>query len=103
MVESNADHTTKHRVQKRLVRLDSIAKHSRHCEGVQVLVFESYVWWMNKPVINATINGSSGVQEFDVPKAYRLALSTWADWIRFNIDSETQRVFFMSMSPTHLW
>lgn len=40
---------------KRLVNLDSIANHGKHWEGVDILVFESYVWWMHKPQINATL------------------------------------------------
>ncbi|KAK9152979.1 hypothetical protein Sjap_000459 [Stephania japonica] len=54
VVESNSDHALKHTVYKRLVNLDTVAKHSKHWKGVDVLVFESYVWWMYKPVINAT-------------------------------------------------
>ncbi|MCL7042851.1 hypothetical protein MKW94_026512, partial [Papaver nudicaule] len=54
IVESNSDHAVKHTVQKRLVNLKSVAKHSQHWEGVDFLVFESYVWWMYKPIINAT-------------------------------------------------
>ncbi|XP_010277749.1 PREDICTED: protein trichome birefringence-like 31 [Nelumbo nucifera] len=103
IVESNSDHATNHTVQRRLVKLDSIAKHSRHWEGVHVLVFESYVWWMYKPVINATNGSLNDVTEYNVTTAYRLALETWANWIESKVDPHTQRVFFMSLSPTHLW
>ncbi|KAF2286101.1 hypothetical protein GH714_010362 [Hevea brasiliensis] len=54
IVESISDHATNHTVLKRLVNLDSITKHGKSWEGVDVLVFESYVWWMYKPLINAT-------------------------------------------------
>lgn len=54
MVESISDHATNHTVMKRLVKLDSVEKHSKLWEGVDILVFESYVWWMHKPFINAT-------------------------------------------------
>ncbi|KAF8411031.1 hypothetical protein HHK36_003570 [Tetracentron sinense] len=103
IVESNSDHATKHTVQKRLVKLDSIAKHGQHWEGVDVLVFESYVWWMYKPLINATRGSPYNVQEYNVTTAYRLGLNTWAKWIESNINPQTQKVFFMSLSPTHLW
>ncbi|KAJ0989356.1 hypothetical protein J5N97_007712 [Dioscorea zingiberensis] len=102
LVESNADHATKHRVQKRQVKLDSIYKHSKNWEGVDVLVFESYVWWMNKPLINATI-GSLGIKEYNVPDAYRQALQTLGRWLDSTINPLTQKVFFMSLSPTHIW
>lgn len=54
IVESNSDHATKHTVKRRLVHLDSLAKHSTQWAGVDVLVFESYVWWMYKPTVNVT-------------------------------------------------
>ncbi|PQP98212.1 protein trichome birefringence-like 31 [Prunus yedoensis var. nudiflora] len=102
IVESISDHATKHTVLKRLVKLDSIAKHGKHWEGVDILVFESYVWWMHKPTINVTY-GSPDVQEYNVTTAYRLALQTWAEWLESSINPVRQKVFFMSMSPTHLW
>lgn len=43
------------------------------------------------------------VREYNVTTAYRLALETWANWINSKINPHTQTVFFMSMSPTHLW
>ncbi|KAI3857365.1 hypothetical protein MKW92_000659 [Papaver armeniacum] len=103
IVESNSDHAVKHTVQKRLVHLNSVAKHSQHWEGVDFLVFESYVWWMYKPIINATNGPPENVKEYNVTTAYRLALKTWANWIESKIDPRSQKVFFMSSSPTHLW
>lgn len=43
------------------------------------------------------------VQEYNVTTAYKLALKTWANWLESNIQPLNQYVFFMSMSPTHLW
>ncbi|KAK4850866.1 hypothetical protein QYF36_010465 [Acer negundo] len=103
IVESISDHATKHTVLKRLVNLDSIAKHGKSWEGVDVLVFESYVWWMYKPMINATYGDPDNIEEYNVTAAYKLALETWANWLESNINPLTQQVFFMSMSPTHLW
>ncbi|KAI5605172.1 hypothetical protein BDE02_01G334000 [Populus trichocarpa] len=103
IVESISDHATNHTVLKRLVNLDSIAKHGKSWEGVDVLVFESYVWWMYKPLINATHGSTDDIQEYNVTTAYKLALETWAKWLESNINSIKQKVFFMSMSPTHLW
>ncbi|PIA27306.1 hypothetical protein AQUCO_08100034v1 [Aquilegia coerulea] len=103
IVESNSDHAVKHTVHKRLVKLDSIEKHSQHWKGVDVLVFESYVWWMYSPLINATNGTPYIVEEYKVTTAYELALRTWANWIDTNINPQTQKVFFTSSSPTHLW
>ncbi|PNY06480.1 hypothetical protein L195_g002946 [Trifolium pratense] len=103
IVESISDHATNHTVHKRMVMLDSIAKHGKHWQGVDILVFESYVWWMHNPFINATYGSPDKVREYNVTTAYRLALKTWANWLESNIQPLTQNVFFMSMSPTHLW
>ncbi|KAA8523980.1 hypothetical protein F0562_010589 [Nyssa sinensis] len=103
LVESISDHATNHTVMKRLVKLDSVAKHSKEWEGADILVFESYVWWRHDPLINATYGYPYNVQEYNVTTAYRLALETWANWIDNRINPNNQKVFFMSMSPTHLW
>ncbi|CDP05987.1 unnamed protein product [Coffea canephora] len=103
IVESISDHATNHTVLKRMVRLDSIAKHSKEWEGVDILVFESYVWWMYKPLINATYGSPDDVREYNVTTAYKLAMETWANWIETGINPRNQKIFFMTMSPTHLW
>ncbi|KAK6946649.1 PC-Esterase [Dillenia turbinata] len=103
IVESISDHATKHTVLKRMVRLDSAAKHGRQWKEADILVFESYVWWMYKPLINATYGSPDRIKEYNVTTAYRLALQTWANWLESNINPLTQKVFFLSMSPTHLW
>lgn len=46
---------------------------------------------------------TSKVQEYNVTTAYRIALETWAKWLETKINPVKQRVFFTSMSPTHLW
>ncbi|GFY97627.1 trichome birefringence-like protein [Actinidia rufa] len=103
IVDSNSDNATNHTVLKRLVKLDSIAKHGKQWEGVDIFVFESYIWWMYKPLINATFGSPHNVQEYKVATAYRLALETWANWIETRVNPHNQKVYFMSMSPTHLW
>ncbi|KAG4149610.1 hypothetical protein ERO13_D05G344400v2 [Gossypium hirsutum] len=103
IVESISDHATNHTVLKRLVNLDSISKHGKSWEGVDVLVFESYVWWMYRPQINATYGSMEDVQEYNVTTAYRIAMETWGNWLESTINPHLQKVFFISMSPTHLW
>ncbi|XP_031117728.1 protein trichome birefringence-like 31 [Ipomoea triloba] len=103
IIESISDHATNHTVLKRMVKLDSIEKHSKQWEGADILLFESYVWWMYKPFINATYGSPDNVREYNVTTAYRLALETWANWIESAINPRRQKVFFVTMSPTHLW
>ncbi|CAN0921702.1 Protein trichome birefringence-like 31 [Linum grandiflorum] len=103
IVESISDHATNHTVHKRLVNLDAISKHGSTWKAADVLIFESYVWWMHNPFINATYGSTEYVQEYEVAVAYKLAMETWANWVKTHINPLKQSVFFMSMSPTHLW
>jgi hypothetical protein len=32
-----------------------------------------------------------------------LAMGAWADWVSSKVDPLKKRVFFVTMSPTHLW
>ncbi|KAI4986020.1 hypothetical protein ZWY2020_018650 [Hordeum vulgare] len=38
----------------------------------------------------------------DGVRAFELALTTWADWLEFHVDRARTRLFFVTMSPTHL-
>lgn len=53
LVESNSDVPVLPEAAKRIVRIDSIAKHAQHWVGADVLVFGTYVWWMNGPTIKS--------------------------------------------------
>uniref|UniRef100_A0A803MK77 Trichome birefringence-like C-terminal domain-containing protein n=1 Tax=Chenopodium quinoa TaxID=63459 RepID=A0A803MK77_CHEQI len=47
-------------------------------------------------------NGEEGYEELDAPVAYRIGLKTWANWVDSTIDPNKTRVFFTTMSPTHM-
>jgi len=36
-------------------------------------------------------------------EGFELALKPWADWLELHVDSLNTKVFFMSLSPTHVW
>lgn len=42
-------------------------------------------------------------EELDGLGAMELAMGAWADWVASKVDPLKKRVFFVSMSPTHLW
>ena len=46
LLESNSDDAVIHRVSDRVVRKGSINKHGRHWKGVDIMVFNTYLWWM---------------------------------------------------------
>ncbi|KAI4967491.1 hypothetical protein ZWY2020_025833 [Hordeum vulgare] len=112
LVESNSDHPVHHRVADRTVRAASIVKHARHWTNADVLVFNSYLWW-RRPSIKvrwgsfetpaAKEDEHYGVTKaVDGVRAFELALTTWADWLEFHVDRARTRLFFVTMSPTHL-
>ncbi|KAK3445028.1 hypothetical protein EUGRSUZ_A00530 [Eucalyptus grandis] len=106
LVESNTDQHIISDPNKRILRIDSISKHAKIWKGVDLLVFNSYIWWMSGPHINSLwgsfANGEEGYEGLDRMTAYRLALKTWANWIDSAIDPNRTRLFFTTLSPTHI-
>lgn len=47
LVESNSDTHIIGDPKQRILRVDSVAKHAKHWIGVDVLAFNTYVWWMS--------------------------------------------------------
>ncbi|KAE8684781.1 CAX-interacting protein 2 [Hibiscus syriacus] len=95
-------------LRKRIVEVDSVAKHSKHWEGADILAFNTYVWWMNglrlkhcKNRWGSFANGEEGYSELDTPVPYQIGLKTWANWIDSTINPNKTRVFFTTISPIH--
>ncbi|KAK6943198.1 Trichome birefringence-like, N-terminal domain [Dillenia turbinata] len=83
LVESNSDDPWKH---------------------ADILVFNSYLWWRQGPVKLLWSSEQNGVcEELDGLGAMELAMEAWAKWVASNVDPLRKRVFFVTMSPTHLW
>ncbi|KAG1338067.1 putative protein trichome birefringence-like 33 [Cocos nucifera] len=105
LVESNSDDAVIHRVTDRIVRAKSINKHARHWKGVDILVFNTYLWWMTgmkMKMLQGSFEGDmKDIVEMETEDAYRLALKRVVKWVDKNMDTHKSRVFFTSMSPTH--
>ncbi|KAL0303909.1 UNVERIFIED_CONTAM: protein trichome birefringence-like 33 [Sesamum radiatum] len=104
LLESNSDAVV-HRVSDRIVRKGSIDKHGEHWKGVDVIVFNTYLWWMTGFEFKI-LRGSFDDDEKDIvllptEEAYSMAIESMLRWVKKNMNSEKTRVFFMSMSPTH--
>ncbi|KAK9159106.1 hypothetical protein Scep_005680 [Stephania cephalantha] len=106
LVESNSDFPIIDDIKKRILRVDRVAKHAKHWVDVDILVFNTYIWWLNgykiKTLWGSFPNEEEGYEELDAPSAYRVALRTWANWVDTTIDPNKTRVFFTTMSPTHM-
>nr|GMD57663.1 protein trichome birefringence-like 33 [Ipomoea batatas]GMD59126.1 protein trichome birefringence-like 33 [Ipomoea batatas] len=105
LLESNSDDAVVHRIQDRVVRKGSINKHGKHWKDVDIMVFNTYLWWMTGQEFKI-LEGSfeDKVKKIiDVPSddAYRMALESMLKWVEENMDPTKTRVFFTSISPTH--
>nr|XP_023913106.1 protein ESKIMO 1-like isoform X2 [Quercus suber] len=106
LVESNSDSPRMHSTSERIIMPESISKHGVHWEGVDYLIFNTYIWWMKSSKMKV-LRGSfdEATIEFDEIQrhiAYERVLRTWAKWVEKNVDPKSTFVFFRSMSPTHI-
>ncbi|KAG1371560.1 Protein ESKIMO 1 [Cocos nucifera] len=106
LVESNSDDPNTHSIQNRIIMPGSINKHGKNWKGVDYLIFNTYIWWLNtlnmKVLKGSFDEGATEYDEIDRPKAYTRVLKTWAKWVEKNVDPQRTMVFFMSMSPNHI-
>ncbi|XP_010554669.1 PREDICTED: protein ESKIMO 1-like [Tarenaya hassleriana] len=106
LVESNSDDPNMHSILNRIIMPESIQKHGVNWRGVDFLVFNTYIWWMNtfsmKVLRGSFDNGDTEYEEIERPTAYGRVLKTWGDWVDQNIDPNHTTVFFSSMSPLHI-
>ncbi|KAL2955354.1 hypothetical protein AAZX31_18G023600 [Glycine max] len=93
------------RVTDRIVRKGSINTHGRHWKGADIVVFNTYLWWITGSKMKILLGSfNDKVKEIiDMPTedAYRMAMKSMLRWVRLNMDSNKTRVFFTSMSPSH--
>ncbi|KAL5742459.1 hypothetical protein ACOSP7_029191 [Xanthoceras sorbifolium] len=104
LVESNSDDPVNHRLDERIIRPDSVLKHASKWEHADILVFNTYLWWRQGPVkLLWSTEDNGACEELDGLGGMELAMSAWADWVASKVNPRNKRVFFVTMSPTHLW
>ncbi|KAJ1692064.1 hypothetical protein LUZ63_008762 [Rhynchospora breviuscula] len=105
LLESNSDDAIVHRISDRMVRRDSINTHGDHWKGRDIVVFNTYLWWMTglkmKILQGSYKDDEMQVVEVSTEDAYSLAINSMLSWVKQNMDLTRTRVFFTSMSPTH--
>ncbi|XP_056170831.1 protein trichome birefringence-like 34 [Syzygium oleosum] len=94
LVESNSDHPYNHRLPERIVQVQAIEKHARVWSDADILVFNSYLWWLTPEmkVLWGSFGSPDGIYKMvQGPRAYEMALNTWSDWLQVHINkSKTQ-------------
>ncbi|XP_072996692.1 protein trichome birefringence-like 34 [Typha latifolia] len=108
LVESNCDHPINHRVSSRIMRANSIEAHAKNWRNADILVFNSYLWWKKprmkmKVMYNSFDEQHGSYQEVEMVQAFELALKTWSDWLQLNKESTGTQLYYVSLSPTHVW
>uniref|UniRef100_A0A7N0TGZ3 Trichome birefringence-like N-terminal domain-containing protein n=1 Tax=Kalanchoe fedtschenkoi TaxID=63787 RepID=A0A7N0TGZ3_KALFE len=105
LLESNSDNAVIHRVPDRIVRKGSINKHGKHWKGADLIVFNTYLWWMtgsNMKILRGSFEDEDkDIVELSAEDAYRMALKSMLKWVKRNMPRNRTRVFFTSMSPSH--
>lgn len=105
LLESNSDDAVIHRVSDRVVRKGSINKHGRNWKGVDIMVFNTYLWWMTglkfKILQGSFDDEVQDIAEVSTEDAYRMGMKSMLRWVKKNMEPKKTRVFFTSMSPSH--
>ncbi|KAI4372905.1 hypothetical protein MLD38_011086 [Melastoma candidum] len=105
LLESNSDDAVIHRISDRIVRKGSINTHGKHWKGADIIVFNTYLWWMTGLKMKV-LKGSFDDEEKDVvelptEEAYGMGLKTMLKWVQKNMNLNSSRIFFVTMSPSH--
>ncbi|MFQ6664298.1 hypothetical protein Gotur_031461 [Gossypium turneri] len=86
LLESNSDNAIVHRVDDRMVKKGSINKHGKNWKGVDVLVFNTYLWWMTGRKMKflkgkgSFKDAKKDIEELTTEDAYRVAMKSMLKW-----------------------
>ncbi|KAF3628325.1 Protein trichome birefringence-like 42 [Capsicum annuum] len=87
----------------RVIKLDSLSR-SEQWKGVDFLIFNSYHWWIHTGRLQTWDYfqvGDKLYKEMNHMEAYKIALTTWANWIDSSVDPAVTKVFFQGISAVH--
>ncbi|XP_070030171.1 protein trichome birefringence-like 33 isoform X3 [Nicotiana sylvestris] len=96
LLESNADDAVIHRITDRIVRKGSINKHGKNWKGADIIVFNTYLWWMTGMPFKILQKGSfkddvKDMIEVSTEDAYRMAMKSMLRWVKRNMDPKKNR------------
>ncbi|XP_020102551.1 protein trichome birefringence-like 33 [Ananas comosus] len=108
LLESNREHRSQRFLREKIIRTGSIDKHARHWRGVDILLLNTYTWWLQPrgkiKILKGSFEGDkrkNKIKEMKTEDAYKLAMNELVKWVEENFDPHKTRVFFTSISPSH--
>ncbi|CAH2067836.1 unnamed protein product [Thlaspi arvense] len=87
-----------------ILKLDSISTGNQWL-GSDVVIFNTFHWWTHagrSKTWKYFQVGDKIEEEMNRMEAFKIALTTWANWVDHNIDPSKTRVFYQGVSPVHL-
>lgn len=48
-------------------------------------------------------DGDAVLEEVEMFEGFEVALKSWSQWLERNLNNTDKRLFFVSLSPTHVW
>ncbi|KAH6783549.1 TRICHOME BIREFRINGENCE-LIKE 34 [Perilla frutescens var. hirtella] len=106
LVESNTDDPYNHSIRNEIIlRISSIEKHARQWTHADILIFDTFMWWvkLNMTLLWGSFGSPDAIYKVveKSPRLYEMCLNTWSDWLEININRTKTKLFFMSLSPYH--